>query len=82
MYGEDGKKKNGLRVKALKGAIAQLPTKMKFAFELCELQGKTIEEIANEMHISMYEAHLYLSDSARFLKDYFRKHPELKVVVD
>lgn len=73
---------NELRLKALKNAIVELPPKMSMAFELFEIQGKTIQEIANEMHISINEARSYLSDSARFLKDYFSKHPELNIIVE
>ncbi|SEM05082.1 RNA polymerase sigma-70 factor, ECF subfamily [Chitinophaga rupis] len=57
-----------------RAALAALPEKQRLIFELRTRDEKTIQEIANEMGMSLGGVHKSLQQSIAVLKDYLGKH--------
>jgi RNA polymerase sigma-70 factor (ECF subfamily) len=59
-----------LQLKALEEAINQLPPKKKEVFLLCKLQGKTYEETATILGISVNTVKEHIKTASKFIKAY------------
>lgn len=53
---------------SLNNAIEQLPQQKKLAFKLCRLEGKTYEEIASILNISVDTAKEYVKSASKLLR--------------
>jgi RNA polymerase sigma-70 factor (ECF subfamily) len=64
----------------LEKAIEQLSPQKKKIIRLCKLEGKTYEQVANELNISRHTVKEYLSSAMSNLNDYMRKHSKQSYV--
>ena len=58
------------KLTALHTAIELLPPRKKMAFRLCRLEGKTYEEAAQELGLSIESVKDYVKTSSRFVRDH------------
>jgi RNA polymerase sigma-70 factor (ECF subfamily) len=56
--------------KVLAEAIAKLPPRRQAVFELCKLQGKTYEEVAQRFGISCSTVHDHIVKANQFIREY------------
>ncbi|RNL87863.1 RNA polymerase sigma-70 factor [Sinomicrobium pectinilyticum] len=61
-------------------AIAELPERCRIVFEKSRLEGKSYEEIAEDLGISRNTVRLQIIKSLKLIKSYFNHHPEMDVV--
>lgn len=62
------------KVITLTNAIEQLPPQKKLAFKLCRLEGKTYEEIASILNISVDTAKEYVKSASKLLRQTVSTH--------
>jgi RNA polymerase sigma-70 factor (ECF subfamily) len=62
------------KVITLTNAIEQLPPQKKLAFKLCRLEGKTYEEIASILNISVDTAKEYVKSASKLLRQTVATH--------
>jgi len=58
------------KIKMIEVAVAHLPSRLKEAYSLCRLEGKSPEEAASRMNISVQSVQDYLKQSNKYLKSY------------
>ncbi|SFW20244.1 RNA polymerase sigma-70 factor, ECF subfamily [Sinomicrobium oceani] len=67
-------------VMMLDQAIAELPERCRIVFKKSRLEGKSYEEIADDLGISRNTVRLQIIKSLKLIKSYFNHHPEMDVV--
>lgn len=65
--------------KILKEAIETLPPQRRKIFNMSRKENMTHKEIAVELHISVNTVQEHISESLRFIKDYFMKHADISL---
>ena len=60
------------KLSALNTAIESLPRQKKMAFKLCRLEGKTYEEIAETLNISVESAREYVKSASKLLRQHIK----------
>jgi len=63
----------------LQQAIAQLPPKRREIFTLCRLEGKSYEEVAKIMEISVSTVNDHMVKAMKTLKIYLQQYPDLSL---
>lgn len=63
--------------KILMSAIEQLPPQRQRIFNLSRIENKSHKEIALQLGISVSTVQEHISESLRFIKEYFSKHTDL-----
>lgn len=63
----------------LEGAVNALPPQRQKVFVLCRQQGKTYEEVANQLSISPYTVKEHMSLAMKSIQDYMGKNAGLSV---
>lgn len=63
-----------LRLSAVEEAINHLPARKKEVFRLCRFEGKSHDEVAEELGISVFSVKDYLKQSTRFIRKYISHH--------
>ena len=58
----------------VEAAVSQLPDRKKEVFRLCRYEGKSYEEAARILGISVNSVKDYLKQSTRFIKEYIAEH--------
>lgn len=69
-----------LRLSMVEEAIDHLPARKKEVFRLCRFQGKSHDEVADLLGISVFSVKDYLKQSTQFIRKYISSryaHPEL-----
>lgn len=65
----------------LANAIAQMPEQRRLVFTLCKIEGKTYEQVSEQLSISVATVNSHITNAHAFLKAYFRTRPDLASVV-
>jgi len=63
-----------MQVDLIDDAVSHLPSRKKEAFRLCRFEGKTYEEVAERMGISVQSVKDYLKQATVFIKDYIKNN--------
>ncbi|MRG47948.1 sigma-70 family RNA polymerase sigma factor [Chitinophaga sp. SYP-B3965] len=62
------------RLSIVEEAVNHLPERKKEVFRLCRYEGKSYDEVAHILGISVTSVKDYLKQSTRFIKDYISHH--------
>jgi len=54
-----------------------MPERQRAVFSLCKLEGKSYQEVAEELNISAGTIHTQIKRANRFLKERIAQHPDL-----
>ena len=73
---DTGKDLVNAQVVILEKAIEQLSPQRRKVFELCKVQRRTYEEVAEELQLSKHTVKEYLSGAVFSIKEYIKQHPE------
>ena len=73
---DTGKDLVNAQVVILEKAIEQLSPQKRKVFELCKVQRRTYEEVAEELQLSKHTVKEYLSGAVFSIKEYIKQHPE------
>lgn len=65
----------------LEDIIAKMPERQRQIFILCKMEGKTYEEVANELELSIHTIHTQIKRSNQFIKNTLINYPEFVVAV-
>jgi RNA polymerase sigma factor (sigma-70 family) len=69
------------QVQLLEEAVQQLSPQKRKVLELCKFQGRTYEEVAQELNISKHTVKEYLSLAIGNIKEYIKNHPENMILL-
>jgi RNA polymerase sigma factor (sigma-70 family) len=70
----DNEEEFAKQLKALNAAIEHLPSQKKLAFKLNRLEGKTYDEVATALDISVESAKDYVKSASKIIKRYIANH--------
>jgi RNA polymerase sigma-70 factor, ECF subfamily len=65
--------------KMLEEAIAKLPDQKRRIFQMSRQEGLSHKEIAEQMGLSPHTIQTHVSDSLRFIKEYFLQHADVEL---
>jgi RNA polymerase sigma-70 factor (ECF subfamily) len=65
----------------LHAAIDQLPTQRQRVFKLCRQEGKSYEEVAQDLSISRNTVKEHMVLAVKFIKDYIYRHADIQLVI-
>lgn len=60
----------------LQTIIEKMPERQREIFILCKLEGKTYEEVAEELHLSIHTVHTQIKRANQFIKQHLTNYPE------
>jgi RNA polymerase sigma factor (sigma-70 family) len=69
------------QVQRLEEAVQQLSPQKRKVLELCKFQGRTYEEVAQELNISKHTVKEYVSLAIGNIKEYIKNHPENMILL-
>jgi len=65
----------------LEQMIDKMPARQREIFILCKLEGKTYEEVASELHLSIHTVHTQIKRANQLIKENLVNYPEFIVTV-